>query len=139
ERAAVLARNVLPGRKTLVIAKPDDPPRLGLREEDAPSILGHSHVVELGPSLSVDADGRAQVHVLGLEPFGPHVVPPLEEARVPLFQRAVEPAILRQVDVVRNPLEIIDARHHALLRSNSARSPVPYTRSAPRGPTAFGR
>src|SRR5262245_54582078 len=65
ERAAILTGNVLPGRKILVIAEPDDPSRLGLREEDTPSILGHSHVVELGPSLSVDADGRTQVHVLG--------------------------------------------------------------------------
>src|SRR5262245_30694617 len=139
ERAAILARDVLPGRKAFVIAEPDDPSRLGLCEEDAPSILGHSHVVELGPSLSVDADGRTQIHILGLEPLGPHVVPPVEKARLPLLQRTLEPPILRQVDVVRNPLEIVDARHHALLRSNSARSPVPYTRSAPRGPTAFGR
>src|SRR5215471_6544580 len=61
ERAAILAGDLLPGRKALVIAETDDPARLGLREEDAPPILGHSHVVELCPSLSVDADGRTQV------------------------------------------------------------------------------
>src|SRR5262245_39887592 len=139
ERAAILARDILPGRKAFVIAESDDPFRLGLCEEDAPPILGHSHVVELGPSLSVDADGRTQIHILGLEPLGPQVVPPFGKARVPRQERTLGPTILRQVDVFRNPLEIIDACHHALLRSNSARSPVPYTRSAPRGPTAFGR
>ena len=64
ERASILARDVRPGREALVIAEPDDAPWLRLREEDAPSIVGHPHVVELGPSLRVDADGRAEIDVL---------------------------------------------------------------------------
>src|SRR5205814_3595948 len=125
--------------QALVIAESDDPPGLRLREEDPPSILGHPDVVELRPSLRVDADGGAEIDVLGLKPLRPHVVPPLEEAWLPFLERALEPPVARQIDVVRDALEIVDTSHHALLRSNSARSPVPYRRSAPRGPTAFGR
>src|SRR2546428_3603803 len=72
-------------------------------------------------------------------PVRTHVPPPLEDFRLPLLQGAVQAAVLAQVDVVRDPLRVVDAGHHTLLRSNSLRWPVPYTTSAPFGPTAFGR
>src|SRR6266540_494720 len=139
QRAAVLTGHFLPGRIALVVAEVDGASRLGLRQEDAPAVLRHLDVPELGPALSVDAAGGAQVHLLRLEAVGPHVLPPFEEPGLSFLERPLEPPVLRQVDVVRDPLDVVDAGHHTLLRSNSLRSPVPYTRSAPLGPTAFGR
>src|SRR5207245_1395848 len=68
-----------------------------------------------------------------------HLHPPVEELRLPVLERALEPAIVTQPDVVGDALAVIDGRHHTLLRSNSLRRPVPYTSSAPLGPTALPR
>src|SRR5439155_20824508 len=80
-----------------------------------------------------------QVDVPGLEALRPHRVPPVQVARLPFLERAQQAAVVGQADVVGDALGVIDARHHTLLRSNSARWPVPYTCSAPLSPTAFGR
>src|SRR5207244_9654768 len=136
---AVLAGHLLPRGLALVIAEGDRAVGLRLGEEDAPAVVGHLEIAELRPALRVHADGGAQVDVPGLVAFRSHVPPPLEEPRLPFFQRALQAAVAGEVDVVRNALQIIDGPHHTLLRSKSLRSPVPYTWSAPFGPTAFGR
>ena len=87
ERPAVLARHVRPGGLSLVLAEIDPAVGLRLGEEDTPAVLGHLHVAELGPAFRVHAGGGAQVDVLGLEALRPHVVPPLEELRLPVLQR----------------------------------------------------
>ena len=125
QRPAVFARHFLPGRLPLVIAERDGAVRLGLGEEDAPAVLRHPEVPELRPPLRVHADGGAEVHVLGLVAVRPHVLPPLEEFRLPFLQRPQEPAVVLQGHVVGDPLQIIGRRHHTLLRSYSLRSPVP--------------
>src|SRR5207253_11496153 len=81
----------------------------------------------------------AQVSVVRLRRVRAHVPPALEALRLPLVQCALQAAVLAQVDVVRDPVRVVDAGRHTLLRSNSLRSPVPYTTSGPFGPTAFGR
>ena len=124
ERAAVLAGHVLPRRLAPVGAEADRPAGLGLGQEDPPAVLGHLHVVEVGPALRVDADRRAEVDVVGLEALGPHVVPPLEEPRLPLLQRPQQAPVLVEADVVGDALLVVDG-HHTLLRSNSGRWPVP--------------
>src|SRR5215472_2516728 len=139
QRSAILAGHVLPCRIALVIAEGDRAPGLGLCEGNAPAVFGHPDEAELRPTLGVDADGGAQIDVPRLEAVGTHVLPPLEELRLPILERALQPPVSREVDVVRDPLEIVDASHHTLLRSKSLRSPVPYTCNAPFGPTAFGR
>src|SRR5215510_6696536 len=137
--AAVLAGDVLPAGCAEVIAEPDRAPGFRFGEEQAPAVLRHPHVVELGPTLRVDAHGGAQVDVSLLEAVGPHAHPPVDELRLPLLERALEPAIVAEAHVVRDALAVVDAGHHTLLRSNSLRRPVPYTSSAPLGPTAFAR
>src|SRR5713101_6959322 len=67
ERPPVLAGDLLPGGLALVIAEVDLTARLRLGEEDAPAVLGHPGVVELGPALGVHAGRGAQVDLLGLE------------------------------------------------------------------------
>src|SRR5262245_15319031 len=139
QRAAILAGHLLPRGIAFVIAESDRATGLGLRQEDAPAVIRHSDVSELRPALGVDADRSPQIHVARLETVGSHVLPPLEELGLPILERALQPTVAAEVDVVRNPLEIVDASHHTLLRSKSLRSPLPYTASAPFGPTAFGR
>src|SRR6185369_9035910 len=83
--------------------------------------------------------GGPEIDVLGLEALGAHLHPPVEELRMPLFERALQPPVVGEAHVVRDALAVVDAGHHTLLRSNSLRRPVPYTSSAPLGPTALPR
>src|SRR6266849_1075297 len=125
EGAAILARHLLPGGLALVIAEVDLPTRLRLGQEDAPAVLGHPDIVELRPALGVHAHGRAEVGLLGLEAERSHVLPPLEELRLPVLEGPLEPPVLVQADVVGDKRRIVNAGHQTLLRSNSLRWPVP--------------
>src|SRR5262249_31483398 len=127
QRAAVLTGYLLPGRLPLVVAEVDQAPRLRLGQKDPPAVFGHLDVVEVGPAVAVHADRRAQVHVARLEALGAHLAPPVEELGLPPLQGAQEPAIVLEVDIVGDALQIVGRRHHTLLRSNSARRPLPYT------------
>src|SRR5262249_44743342 len=139
EHAAILARHVLPHGGAEMVAEADRAARLRLGEEQAPAVLRHLDVVELRPALRVDAHGGPEIDVLGLKAVGTHLHPPVEELRMPLFERALQAAVAGEADVVRDALAVVDTGHHTLLRSNSLRRPVPYTSSAPLGPTALPR
>ena len=65
---AELARHLLPDGLTLTVAEADSPVRLGFAQKDAPAVLGHFDVAEMGPALSSNVDGGAQVNVLLLKP-----------------------------------------------------------------------
>jgi hypothetical protein len=121
----MLAGHVLPRGLALVVTEVDPPVGLGLGEEDAPAVLRHLEVAELGPALGVDAGRGAEIHVLGLEAVGPHVLPPRQELRLPVLERALQAAVRREVDVVGDLRDVVDAGHHTLLRSKSLRCPVP--------------
>jgi hypothetical protein len=108
-----------------VVAEADRATGLGLGEKQAPAVVRHLDVVELGPALGVDADGGPEIDVLRLETVGAHLHPPVEELRMPLFERALKPTVIGEADVVRDALAVVDAGHHTLLRSNSLRRPVP--------------
>ena len=84
---AMLARHVLPGFLTFGGAEVDAAILLLIGKEDAPAVLGHLDIIELGPALGVDRDGRAQVDVRGLETLGPHRHPPVDVAGMPLLER----------------------------------------------------
>jgi hypothetical protein len=71
QHGAVLAGHFLPGGLALVLAEADPALGDGGREQDAPAVLRHLHVVELRPALRIDADGGAQVDVLGPGSPGP--------------------------------------------------------------------
>src|SRR5262249_58739774 len=82
-------------------------------------------------------NGGAQVDVLGRQ-GRPHLAPPVQERGLPGLQRPLQPPVLGEVDVVGDALGVVDGHAQARFRSNSARWPVPYRRSAPSGPAAFG-
>ncbi len=109
----VLAGHLLPDRLPLVLAEGDAPVGVALGQEDAPAVFGQRHVVEVRPALTADGDGGAQVDVLGGQRRA-HLRPPLQEPRLPRLQRPLQPPVLGQVDVVRDPLGVVDA--HARLR-----------------------
>ena len=74
-------------------------------EEDAPAVFRQLHVLEVRPAFRVDADRRAHVDlVVVLEPLRPHVLPPLDVLRLPVLERALQPLVAREVDVVRDLL-----------------------------------
>ena len=56
QHGAVFAGHLLPGRLALVGAEIDLAVLLLRREQDAPAVVRHLHVVELGPALRVDDD-----------------------------------------------------------------------------------
>jgi hypothetical protein len=84
---------------------------LGVREEDAPAVVGHLHEPEVRPALLVDADRGAQEDVVRLEALGAHRAPPVDELRLPLLERALQPLVGREVDVVRDLRGQVDGRH----------------------------
>jgi hypothetical protein len=108
---AVFAGHVLPGGFALVVAEVDLAVLLGRVQEDAPAVVGHLHVAELRPALRVHADGGAQVDVEVLAAVGAHVVPPAQVVGLPLLQRALQRAVLAQVDVVGDLLAVVDGAH----------------------------
>ena len=64
---AVLAGHLLPHRLAEVVAEGDAAVGLRVGEEDAPAVVGHLDVAEVGPALLADGDGGAQVDVVVLE------------------------------------------------------------------------
>ncbi|MGF6877471.1 hypothetical protein OKW35_006950 [Paraburkholderia sp. MM5477-R1] len=73
---AMLAGHVLPRGFALVLAELDLAILLARREENAPAVLGHLHVVEVRPAARIDADRGAQIHVVTVRAFRAHVAPP---------------------------------------------------------------
>ncbi len=106
---AVLARHFLPRGLALVRAEVHLAVGFGGREEDAPAVVGHLHVVEMRPALGLDADRGAQVHVGRRRAFRPHVGPPVQELGLPVLERALQRLVAREVHVVRDLLAVIDA------------------------------
>jgi hypothetical protein len=84
---AVLARDLLPRRIPLVVAEGDAAVGLRFGEEDAPAVVGHLDVTEVGPALLADVDGCPQVDVVALEGGGAELLPPLDELRLPRLER----------------------------------------------------
>src|SRR5262249_40298014 len=131
------------------IAETDSLVGLGRREENAPTVVGHVYVVEMRPTVGVDADGGAEINVFLLKTVGADLAPPVEVARQPFDEGALQPFVRGQVDVVRNLF--VRYSHHmssfacslaqgqVRLQSKVGRSGLPYRDSAPCSPTAFGR
>src|SRR5258708_40240744 len=120
----MLARNLLPHWLPRVLAEGNSAISFGIREEDAPSVVGHLHVSKCRPALRVGRGRGAQINIATLKTLRAHLAPPIEEAGLPGLERALEPAIIGEIHVVGNSLGIID-RHYTLLGSNSTRAPVP--------------
>ena len=116
QRAAVLAGNLLPHRLAEIVAEADAPVLLRFREEDSPAVVGHAHVVVVRPALGVDGDRGAQVDVERVEIGRPHLLPPVQERGLPLLERALQRAVLRELDVVGDAFGVVD-RHDGVTRA----------------------
>src|SRR5207248_9575983 len=79
--------------------------RLHAARGRCPSGSWHAHVVEMRPAVGFDRDRGAQVHLMRLETVGADFLPPLEEIRLPLLERALQPAVGAEIDVVGDRLE----------------------------------
>ncbi len=108
QHGAVFARHVLPGRLAVMAAERDLAVLLRRRQQDAPAVFRHPHIVELRPALGIDRDRGAQIDHRLLEAFRSHVAPPVEVAGVPALQRAQDAAILGQADIVRDLARVVD-------------------------------
>src|SRR5205814_10143617 len=125
-------------RLTEEIAEPDAPIGHRIGEKDAPPVLRQLDVLEVRPPFGIDAHRRAHVHVVVIqETLRPHVAPPLDVLRLPVLERALQPLVAREVDVVGDLLA--GDHRYVLFQSNSGLPCSPYARSAPFSPTAFGR
>ena len=112
---AVFAGHVLPGFFTLVVAKVDLAFGIARVQKNAPAVVAHLHMTKLCPALWIDAHRSAQIDVHVGRTFGTHVVPPVDEVRLPLLQRALQGAVAGEVHVVGNFFAVIDGRHWVLL------------------------
>ena len=97
--------------------------RFGRSHEDAPAILGHLDVVEVGPAARFDRDSGSQVDVVGLEPRRPHVIPPLHVEGQPVLKSSLESFVSGEIDVVGNFSVLINVTHRVLLSPLS--NPIP--------------
>jgi hypothetical protein len=107
QHGAVFARDILPGRLADMLAERDGTIFLLGCKENAPAVLRHLHIVELGPALGIDRHRGAQIDHGLLETFRSHVLPPVEIARVPALQRFEHAAVLGEIHVVRNLLPVV--------------------------------
>ena len=125
QRRAVLARHLLPDVLALVLAEGDLLPRLFRVDEDSPAVVGHLDEVVMRPSLGLDADRGAQIDVEILRAFGAELVPPAQELGLPRLQRALQPPVVGQVDIVGDPLVVVDRHGQTLRLSYWLLRPVP--------------
>ena len=121
QHRAIFAGHVLPGRLAVVAAERDVAALFLRREQNAPAVFRHFHVVELRPALGIDADRGAQIDQRLLEAFRPHVHPPVDVARMPALERAQHLPVLGEIDVVRDLGRVVDAVDH---RMACLRSPI---------------
>ncbi len=58
QHGAIFARDFLPGRLAIMLAEGNDAVLFLRRKQNAPAIVGHAHVVELGPAARIDRNRR---------------------------------------------------------------------------------
>src|SRR5262249_57977689 len=61
QHGAVFAWHLLPGGVAVVLAERNRAALLVRRQQDAPAIVRHLHVIQLGPALWIDRHPRAQI------------------------------------------------------------------------------
>ena len=116
QHRAIFAGHFLPRGLALMLAEVDRAAFFLRREQHTPAVLRHLHVVELRPAFRIDGNRCAQIDERLLETFRPHVVPPVDIARMPAFQRLEHLPVVREIDVVGDLGRVIDVqRGHGLL------------------------
>src|ERR1700749_1901850 len=61
QQSAIFARHLLPGGLAVLPGGRDLAALPLRRQQDAPAVLRHLDVIELGPALGIDRDGGAQI------------------------------------------------------------------------------
>src|SRR5882672_3774848 len=104
QRVSEFAGDFLISWCAIVITKANLRVRLRRLEKNAPAIVGHLHVIKVRPAFGPDVNRGAQPDVFVLETVGPHVMPPVEIVRQPLFQSALQTLVFGKIYVVRNAI-----------------------------------
>ena len=125
QRRAVLARHLLPDVLAPVLAEGDLLVGLFRVDEDAPAVIRHLDEAVMRPAVGLDADRGAEVDVEIPGPLGAELVPPVEEPGLPGFQRALEAPVVGEVDIVGDPLVVVDRHGQTLRLSYWLLRPVP--------------
>ena len=108
QHGAIFARHVRPYRLAVMAAERDLAVGLARRQENAPAVIGHFDVIELGPAFRIDRHRGAQIDQRLLESIRPHVLPPVDIAGMPAFQRAQHLTVFGEIDVVRDFGGVVD-------------------------------
>ena len=113
QHRAIFAGHILPGLLASVFAA-GNPAVVDLRrEQNAPAVFRHLHIVELGPALRIDADRGSQVDQAVLVLLRDQVVPPVDVAGMPFLQRLENALVLGQADIVGDQRVIADIEKFA--------------------------
>src|SRR3981081_4612758 len=88
----VLAGNLLPRRLAHGVAEADLALGDRVGEKDPPAVIRHSDFSIMRPALRVDRNRGAQIDIRAFEVVRPHLVPPLQEMRLPVRERALQRA-----------------------------------------------
>src|SRR3546814_20998349 len=86
---AVFARRVLPDVAANIFAEVHLAIAILRRQEDAPTVIGHFHVIEVRPAIGLHADSRTQINIEVLQGSGAPFAPPLQVVGLPVFPRAL--------------------------------------------------
>ena len=108
QHGAVFARHLLPGGLAVMLAERNRATLLVRRQQDAPAVLRHLHVIELGPAFGIDRHRGAQIDERLLEAVRPHGLPPVDIAGMPTLERSQHLPVLGEIDVVRDLGRVID-------------------------------
>jgi hypothetical protein len=136
QHGAIFPRRLLPRRFAGVFAAGNLAAFNLRREQHAPAIFRHLHIIELRPALGIDADGGAQIDGAALEFFRDQIVPPVDVAGMPFLQRLQHAPVGGEADIVGDQRVVVDVErvgHGCFLflasqtrrMSNSPRFPVP--------------
>ena len=113
QHRTIFAGHILPGLLASVFAA-GNPAVVDLRrEQNAPAVFRHLHIVELGPALRIDADRGSQVDQAVLVLLRDQVVPPVDVAGMPFLQRLENALVLGQADIVGDQRVIADIEKFA--------------------------
>ena len=117
QHGAIFPGHLLPGGLAVMPAEGNLAALFLRRQQDAPAILRHLDVIELGPALGVDGDRGAQIDQRLLKTVRPHGHPPVNVAGMPAFERAQHLTVIGEIDVVRDAGRVIDVDYiaHGLL------------------------
>ena len=113
----VLAGHILPSRFAFVFAEMHLTIFVLRCEKNTPTVIRHFHMTEVCPAFGGGAHCCTQVHIKTMRAIRPHILPPLQIIRLPMFQCTLQCTILREVYIVRNFFAVVNGTHDRSLRS----------------------